>query len=597
MVETRTRILGIAPYEGMQTVMERAAQAYPNVELDVYTGDLEEGVSIVRSMPSNMYDCIISRGGTATLIRQVTDLPVVEIRLSVYDVLSAMKLAENYSDLYAIVGFPNITESAHTLCDLLGYKLDIVTIHTREEVPEVLERLKGEGYRMVVCDMVAHTVARQMGLDAFLITSGVEGMCAAIDQAISISLWFGRLRQENMFLRSITQGQNGRIVVMEPDGTLFYSSPTELPAGMAQTLRNHLSEVPAGGSLKFYHTERDLLYRITAQTLLMDSKRYCLFYCVPSRIPLHSHWRKGVRSMNKGECEYLFMSSFYSISGAMGSMAKEVLTLASVRQPVMIIGENGTGKEQIARYLYLHSSLVNKPFVLVNCELMNDKSWDSLFNHDNSPLNAIDTTIYFQYFELLPRERVPELLVAIQETGLSRRVRLIFSCVCRDGEAIPDEMRRFVNRLGCLMLHLPSLRSRSDEIPSLASLYLSSLKLELGKQISGFEPRAMEMLCQYEWPNNYTQFKHVLQTLATLTDSTYIRSSMVAELLAGERTMRRRTTTAAASVNTDCTLEEITREVVQQAVASHNGNRAAAARQLGISRTTLWRYLSKEKEG
>ena len=87
MVETHTRILGIAPYDGMRTAMEQAAQAYPNVELEVYTGDLEEGQAIVQRMAPNSYDCIISRGGTATLIRQVTDLPVVDIHISVYDVL------------------------------------------------------------------------------------------------------------------------------------------------------------------------------------------------------------------------------------------------------------------------------------------------------------------------------------------------------------------------------------------------------------------------------------------------------------------------------------------------------------------------------
>ena len=351
----------------------------------------------------------------------------------------------------------------------------------------------------------------------------------------------------------------------------------------------------------FETEEPDAVYleriRLPGQTLHMNGKRYCLFYCVPSRIPLHSHWRKGVRSMNKGECEYLFTNSFYSISGAMGALGNEIRTVASVRQPVMIIGETGTGKEQIARYLYLQGPLVNNPFVLVNCELMNDRSWESLFNHDNSPLNAIDTTIYFQNFELIPEGRLPELLAAIQETGLSRRVRLIFSCVCREGDGLPERIRRFISRLGCLTLHLPSLRSRSDEIPSLASLYLSSLKLELGKQISGFEPRAMEMLCQYDWPNNYTQFKHILQTLATMTDSTYIRSSAVAELLTKERSRHRRSVPAAAAVNTDWTLDEMIREVIQQAVASNNGNRAAAARQLGISRTTLWRYLSRKEGG
>ena len=57
-------------YEGMHAAMDRAAQAYPNVQMDVFTGDLDVGVSIVQRMPPNSYDCIISRGGTANLIRQ-----------------------------------------------------------------------------------------------------------------------------------------------------------------------------------------------------------------------------------------------------------------------------------------------------------------------------------------------------------------------------------------------------------------------------------------------------------------------------------------------------------------------------------------------
>ena len=345
MVETRTRILGIAPYEGMHAAMDRAAQAYPNVQMDVFTGDLDVGVSIVQRMPPNSYDCIISRGGTANLIRRVTELPVVEVPLSVYDVLSAMKLAENYSSRYAIVGFPNITGPAHTLCDLLGSDLDILTVNSGEEAEETLGKLKEEGYRMVVCDMVTHTMARKMELDAFLITSGVESMHTAIDQAINISLWFGHLRHENMFLRSITQDQNGRVVVLDMGGGIFYSSPAEPPSGLLEALRAHLKEIPSSGSMKFYHTEQNQLYSITAQTLLMDAERYCLYYCVPSRIPLHSHWT-GIRSMNRGECEYLFMNSFYSISGAMGDVVMvphDIGDYPDRSEPLpLIVREDGT---------------------------------------------------------------------------------------------------------------------------------------------------------------------------------------------------------------------------------------------------------------
>ena len=553
MIETHTRILGIAPYDGMRTAMEQAAQAYPNVEMDIYTGDLEDGQAIVQQMPPNSYDCIISRGGTAALIRQVTDLPVVDIHISVYDVLRTMKLAENYSSLYAIVGFPSITEPAHTLCSLLDFNLDILTVNNAAEVRHTLERLQQGGYRMVVCDMVTHTIAREMGFDAFLITSGVESLHAAIDQAVNISSWFGHLRQENLFLRSITQGQNGRVIVMESNGDLFYSSISEVPAELSSVLQSHIREIPASGNLRFYYTERDQLYSITAQQLLMNNVQRYLFYCVPARIPLHSS-RPGLRTLNKGECEYLFANSFYSLSGAMGTQAAEIRSLALLRQPVFIYGEPGTGKEQIARYLYLHSSLANHPFIVVNCALLNEKTWDFLLNHYNSPLSATGNTIYFQNFESISPQWSSELLAAIEETGLARRVRLIFSC---------------------------------------SSLYLNSLNLELGKQLSGFEPRAIEMLRQYPWPNNYTQFKNVLRALAALSDGPYIRAGTVADMLSKERTLRAVPPPASARKPSEQTLEEVIRDVVQQTVAAHGGNRAAAARQLGISRTTLWRYMEK----
>lgn len=592
MEQSKIRILGIAPYDGMRTAMERAAEAYPQIQLDAYTGDLEAGVAIVQQTPPNTYHCVISRGGTAALIRKVTDLPVVDINISVYDVLRTMKLAQNYTSLYAIVGFPSITEPAHTLCSLLGYDLDILTVHSADEVTNTLQRLQEGGYRMVVCDMVTHTVARQLGLDAFLITSGMESLHTAFDQALSTSEWYSQQRREIMLLRRITQGQNGRAIMLNSDGTVFYASPNDPPKELLEQLRSHMAEIPTNGTLKFYYTEHDLLYSITAQVFVVDEARRYLFYCIPSRIPLHTNWA-GLRSMNRGECEYLFTNSFYSLSGALGALGAEIESLSSVRQPIMISGEPGTGKEQIARHLYLHSSLVNKPLVVVNCALMNEKSWDFLLNHYSSPLNATDNTVYFQNLESIADDRVPELLAAIKETGLARRVRLIFSCACREEGIVPDVLRKFTERLGCLSLSLPPLRSRQDEIPSLASLYLSSLNLELGKQISGLEPRAIEMLRQYSWPTNYTQFKNILRTLASTTSGAYVTAAQVAELLGRERTLRRPAEPTHAEVRSDRTLDEIVTEVVQQAVAAHNGNRAAAARQLGISRTTLWRYLGR----
>lgn len=594
MAQQVIHALGIAPYEGMKTAMERAAEACPSIELEVFTADLEEGTAIVQNMQGNAYDCIISRGGTAELIRRITDVPVIEIKLSVYDVLRAIKLAENYSRRYAIVGFPSITEPAHTLCDLLHYDLDIITVHNTEEVSATLTRLRQEEYHMVVSDMVTHTVAREMGFDAFLITSGTESLQTAFDQALALGTGYRRLRLENLFLKSTTESENGMTVVLDELGALYYSTPADPLPELLAVLRSKITELSSGTPLKFYDNESATLYTVNARQVSMGRTKYYLFHCQPARIPLRGS-RPGIRTFNKSECEHLLRNSFYSISGAMGTLESSLTAIATNRQPVLIAGEVGTGKEQIARLLYLRSSLSNHPFIMVDCAAMNDKGWDYLLNHYSSPLNDSGCTVYFQHLEALPEFRSSELLAIILETGLARRERLIFSCVCRDEDPLPKTGQLFSGRLGCLTLQLPTLRSRSDELPLLASLYLGSLNLELGKQITGFDSQAVEQLRQFDWPNNYTQFKQILNELAALTDSGYIRSSSVADLLAKERRFSRGKTASSDKISTDNrTLEQITRDAVYRALEAHNGNQSAAAKQLGISRTTMWRYLNSD---
>ena len=162
--------------------MERVArEEFPEVRFEAYTGDLEEGVKIAQRLvnENESYDVMISRGGTAELLKQKLTMPVVEITFSVYDILRAIKMAENYNSLYAIVGFPSITGPAHTLCDLLRFNTDIVTVHSEAEVRSALERLKLGGYNMVICDNVTHSIARELGYrdvykgQAGLITSRV----------------------------------------------------------------------------------------------------------------------------------------------------------------------------------------------------------------------------------------------------------------------------------------------------------------------------------------------------------------------------------------------------------------------------------------
>ena len=86
-MENRYRVLGIAPYEGMKPLMSGLAEEYPEIDLTLFVGDLEEGLEIAHSNFHGNYDAVISRGGTAKMLRKNLPLPVVEIPVSMYDLL------------------------------------------------------------------------------------------------------------------------------------------------------------------------------------------------------------------------------------------------------------------------------------------------------------------------------------------------------------------------------------------------------------------------------------------------------------------------------------------------------------------------------
>lgn len=595
MKQSITRILGVAPYDGMRTAMEKVAASYPDVRFDAFTGDMEDGAEIVKRYGTDDYDVIISRGGTAQLIQEFTDIPVISIRLSVYDVLRAIKMAENYSSLYAIVGFPSITEPAHTLCDLLGYNLDIITVHSTEEAECALNRLRQGGYKMVVSDVVSHTIALHNGMTAFLITSGMESLHTAFDEAIRINGYFRDLRQEVRFLRRIAQERENNTVIMDEQGELCFSVKERPEEHQLSLLRKRIPEIPLGSQIKFYQNEKGILYHISARAPKIAQERYYLFRYTVSKIPLRSD-KSGIRSLSATEVNHLAASSFYNISGAMGTLENQLNAVAGSYQPLMLVGETGTAKEQIARAIYLRSTKTKNPFVSVDCIVAGEKEWDFLFNHYASPLNEQDGTVFFRHAEVIPDNCCAELLALTMETNLAKRIRLMFSCDCAEEQPLPENAKRIISRMGCFTLHVPTLRSRSDEISFLAALSLNLINKDLGKQLVGFEPRAMEQLRNYNWPYNFTQFKKVLLALATVTNSPYIRSSDVAEILTQERALHR-PKPACLQVDTGLsgqTLEQITLAAVRQTVDACNGNQTVAAKQLGISRSTLWRYLSKE---
>lgn len=602
MVERKIKVLGIAPYEGMKTIMEKLIRERTDMDLDVFVGDLNKGVEIAQRNFHSNYDVIISRGGTAELIGKSTHIPVIEVNLSVYDILRAMKLAENYADRYAIVGFPAITSSAHLLCDLLQYKIDIFTIHSADEVQETLKNLKKKGYRMVLCDVITHTTAKRLGLNAILITSGAESISTAFDQAVKLSSSYATIKAENRFLGDVIRGESNQTVVLKEDGSVLFSSLEDnQEPDILNLLRRELPAVLEHGTHKFFKNIEGTLYSFTSKHIVFQEENYAAFYFSATSIPKTTS-KYGIQYSNQQDAEDHFFNSFYSITSSASNIQATIENLNQTNFPVMLSGESGSGKEQVARVIYSQSRLRANPMITINCALINDRNWTFITNHYNSPLNDNNNTLFLEDITALPESRRKQLLSIIVDMNLCKRNRVIFSCICPKGKGIPKEAMEFVNLLSCVTVHLSPLRERLNEIPTLSSLYLNTLNVSMVNQIIGFEPAAMELLQQYDWPYNYTQFKRSLNELVLATNTPYISTKQVEVFLEKEREQNaaqdkdyesENNVPPADSINLafDRTLDEMNQMMIQQALAKHGGNQTAAAKQLGISRTTLWRLL------
>lgn len=280
------KVLAISPYPGMVPLLTETAKEYDGLELTISVGDLAKGLELAQKGFHANFDVIISRGGTARLLKQSVSLPVIEIGTTVYDVLCTLQRANIHEGRVAIVGYSNITQDMGILRTLLPYQLDVFTIQSSSQAVTTLQYLRREEYASVLCDMVTYTAAKEMDVNAFLITSSAESIRAAFDQAVFFCSANRQLRSENQFLRQLLHKRTSQTVVFTRAGKLVFSTLEDASAELLDMLREKIESVAAAGRIKVMQQFRGLLYNIEAMQLPSDGEAYTAFYFLASTPPL-----------------------------------------------------------------------------------------------------------------------------------------------------------------------------------------------------------------------------------------------------------------------------------------------------------------------
>ena len=579
------RLLGVAPYTGLRDMMVSAAENYPDIYFEAHIGDLEEGTKIARSLQKN-FDAVISGGGTAEMISNAVDIPVIAIELSGYDILRAVRLAQNYNGKTAIAGFPSITSPARLVCELLDFNAEIITYNRLEDVADCLKRLKTQGVNLVIGDTITFNGARHLGINGILITSGQESIAKAFNDACSLYRQHNMIkRHDDMFIQLLDQLDH-HYILMNEEGTILYDNH---PDKSAEELSRYIPQLMSSGPVTFIRKRKDTDYLIKGKPVTINGYPHALFEkkqimadaCGSGAISIRSH----------ADGDYLSLDSMIATTTPMAHLLNRAKGSSQTSLPIWIEGETGTGKDTLAFAIYMESTVNNKMFMSINCQEIDNKTWNQLFKKMDSPLNGLGSTLYFSNMHSLPAKMATELYSFINQSGLLKRNRLIFSSAKPLENMIEEGLlpEFYYKKLSDHLFKLLPLRNRTEDISSLTSIFLNKLNTQYGHQVIGFDKGAIALLCSFSWPQNIDQLQKILLDLVLMTSTSLISLENVKSTLENHELK-----TSLISPDLDFqnkTLFEIEREIIRKVLAEEGFNQSQTARRLGISRSTLWRMI------
>ncbi|MCA1586769.1 MAG: sigma-54 dependent transcriptional regulator, partial [Acidobacteria bacterium] len=298
-------------------------------------------------------------------------------------------------------------------------------------------------------------------------------------------------------------------------------------------------------------------------------------------------------------------------TAAMTAVYKQIAHAAAADVPVLIIGESGTGKELVARAVHQHSNRSLRPFVPINCGALTETLLESeLFGHVKGSFTGAladskgvfqtahtGTVFLDEVGEMSPALQV-KLLRTLQEgevraVGTSRPVQVdvrIVAATNVDVERAVGEghfRQDLYYRLGVVVIHLPPLRDRREDVPILVERFLGAASSKNGKQVE-LSPAALEALTAYHWPGNVRELENTIERLVVFS-----RRSRIDLVDLPPSVMPRAPALEKRLFDDLPTLDEIERRYLIHVIEQVSGNRTRAAEVMGIDRRTLYRMAER----
>jgi PAS domain S-box-containing protein len=652
MESTKLRIGIFASSPSLIDSIQRFIARDPE-DLTINTKGLDDALPVAREMVRNGVEIIISRRGTAQLLREDLQVPVISFPHRSFDIITSLKEAAARGKKVLLPVFRQELGSVNLLEDLLGIELIQNIYSDKQSLEQIIHSSLDEGCDVVIGGDVTQKIAQKVGLKFVEIRTSDEDIAETIDDAKSIARSARAQKVRSKQYRTIIDSASDGIVAVDERGniTTINARAAEImkvteDEAIGNPMRQFIENFPIDKVIESRRAIYDQLteidrdrYVCNCQPVLLDEN---LIGAVTSLRDIGNVMRSEQvvrRSLSKGHVAKYRLSSLVHESPEMKKVVEQGRRYADTDSTILLVGETGTGKEIFVHGIHNLSRRSKQPFVSLNCAALPAQLLESeLFGYEEGAFTgskkggkagrfeiAHKGTIFLDEIDSTPEEVQTRLLRVLQEKEVMRLggdrilpvdVRIIaaagrdLSLAVQEGKFRPD----LYFRLNVLQLHIPPLRKRLEDIPLLLDFFIRLFSKRHKLAPVSLPPEYLNSLLSYSWPGNVRQLRNFAERLVmncSLGTREEALESLKSELfsfgpaITVETPIQRQQPTEKVKPeptspepsNLKDQLKHIAadseKELIEQALQQSRYSKSTAAKILGISRTTLWRKMKE----
>jgi transcriptional regulator with PAS, ATPase and Fis domain len=620
----------IAPFKELAEQIEQVC-IEQNYNVTIAIGDLNDGLEEAKKILSSNgnIEAIISRGGTAKLIEETLNIPVVPIEISVYDLLRAIDTAKKYGNKIGVIGFKNVIHGSESLGEYLGVEIEELEIMDQDKVHEIVEKAKAFGFDAVIGDHISWKISESMGVNTVRVHSGKEAIMMALSRAKDLANIRKNEKVRAEQFRAILETAHEGIVAADDKGIITLANNAAkamLKKKELELYGKRISSIVSAGIIdkvynektsflgEIYKVEEGILVQNIVPLIIHDEIQGMVITMTDADYVGNVEAKVRKELYLKGYVASYNFSDIVTNNDIMKSIISKAVNYSKFDLNVLIIGESGTGKEMFAQSIHNASDRKNGPFIAVNSAVMPENLLESeLFGYEDGAFTgarkggkkglfelAHNGTLFLDEIGEIPLKLQARLLRVLQEKSIMRvggdkvisiNTRIIAATHIDLKKAVEEGKFRqdLYYRLNVLSIKIPSLNERKEDIPSLVKVLNDRITRSLGITPPIFRDKTLNYLSEINWKGNVRQIENVLFRLAVLYSGKEINIANLEEVLDFEKLEGE-----PGRVKIDMYLDkliEMEKEIIAKTLQFTNNDKEKTCEILGLSKTTLWRRL------